>query len=503
MKRRMISLLLAALMCLSLLPMAALAEEEGDKVLTIGTTASICAFGPGGQQTERYQCKMIFESLLEYDPVSNEYLPKLAESYEYVDDLTLKFKIREDVYFTNGDHLTADDVLYSLQEIWAVGSFGSYFEANNWEDSYVEDDYTLVLKYDRPYGPGLAMFCQWYIYSRNWAESATDEDWFSAPIGTSPYVLKEIQSGSHVSFARKAAEDYWGELPACAEVTYKYYAEASTMFIDFETGALDAAVNVSPSDAKRVLNGEYENIGYSLNDIKDDLNIVLSECTDIWDDVRVREAFSLSLDAAAVAEAAYGPLFKEATSTLPSSVMYYVEQEPYEYNYDRAKELLAEAGVESVDIRLVTDPGSQATAEALQACIAPGGFNLNIEVYDRTVGGPMLMNGEVDMMLKDSPGGAYLNDPCMLYDNFSEHSMFKAAALSDIEWVEAFNQALYSVDTEQRAEGYAKCQAFLHDNFRVIPVCERMNMVVWNTDVIADFNLAVADEPVVYNIIYA
>ena len=476
-----------------------------EPVLTIGTTANICAFGPGGNRTERYECKMIFESLLEYDSETGEYLPKLAESYEYIDDYTLKFVIRDDVYFSNGAHLTAEDVLYSLREIWATGTMSSYFDKNDWENSYTEDDYTVVLKYTDTYGPGLSMFGQWYIYSKEWLETVTEEDWFSAPVGTAPYVLTEIEAGSHVSFERKAAEDYWGELPACEQVTYKYYADAATMFIDFETGALDAAINLSASDAARVLDGGYENVGYSVNSINDCLNLVLPENRAIWDDIRVREAFMIAIDTNAVAQAAYGVLFKEATSTLPSTVRFYKNVGSYEHDIDRAKQLMAEAGYEGqiIDLRLVTTPGNEAVSEAIQACVAPLGFNVSIEVYDPTVAVPYMRDGEVDLMLKETPGGAYLNDPCMLYDNYSPTSFLGAARQTTDEWIQYFEQALYSMSDEERAEGYAACQDYLHDNYRIMPLCERTNMLVWNTEVIENFGLAVADEPVTYFVEFA
>lgn len=136
------------------------ASEPQDKSLDIGVVTDITAFGPGGNRTERYQCKMVFESLLQFDPDSGEYQPMLAKSYEYLDDLTLKFTLRDDVYFTNGHHMTAEDVFYSLKEVWATGTMASYFDCNDWENSYVEDDYTLVLKYTKEYGPSVSLFCQ-------------------------------------------------------------------------------------------------------------------------------------------------------------------------------------------------------------------------------------------------------------------------------------------------------------------------------------------------------
>ena len=482
------------------------APEAQDKALDIGVVTDITAFGPGGNRTERYQCKMVFESLLSYDPVSGEYQPMLAKSYEYLDDLTLKFTLRDDVYFTNGHHMTAEDVLYSLKEVWATGTMESYFDCNDWENSYVEDDYTLILKYNKEYGPSVSLFCQWYIYDKDWCATATEEDWFSNPVGTGPYTVKETAAGSHITFVRKPADQYWGELPECEEATYHYYAESSTMFVDLETGKLDAAVGVNSTDAARVLDGGLgDGYGYSVNPLKDCLNLILPENREVWQDIRVREAFMCSLDTEAIAEATYGVLYQNATSTLPASVLYYEQQENYTYDIEHAKALLEEAGYggKVIDLRLVVTPGQDTLAEALQACASQSGFNISIEVYDPTVAVPYMRDGEVDLMLKETPGGAYLNDPCMLYDNLSPTSFLAAARQTTDEWVSSFEMGLYSNDPEQRAKGYAACQEYLHDQYRATGICERVNMIVWNKTSIAEFQVDVADEPTVYKVCFA
>lgn len=482
---------------------ASVEAKDQDKALDVGVVTDITAFGPGANRTERYQCKMVFDSLLQYNPDTGEYQPMLAKSYEYLDDLTLKFTLRDDVYFSNGHHMTADDVLYSLKEVWATGTMASYFDCNDWDNSYVEDDYTLVLKYTKEYGPSVSLFCQWYIYDKDWCATATEEDWFSNPVGTGPYTVKETAAGSHVTFIRKAADQYWGELPECEEVTYHYYAESSTMFVDLETGKLDAAVGVNSTDAARVLDGGLgDEFAYTVNPLKDCLNLILPENREVWQDIRVREAFMYSLDTEAIAEATYGVLFQNATSTLPSGVMYYEQQESYPYDIEQAKALLDEAGYggKTIDLRLVVTPGQDTLAEALQACASQANFNISIEVYDPTVAVPYMRDGEVDLMLKETPGGAYLNDPCMLYDNLSPTSFLAAARQTTDEWVSSFEMGLYSNDSEQRAKGYAACQEYLHDQYRATGICERVNMIVWNKNVISDFHVDVADEPIMQKI---
>ena len=88
----------------------------------------------------------------------------------------------------------------------------------------------------------------------------------------------------------------------------------------------------------------------------------------------------------------------------------------------------------------------------------------------------------------------------MLYDNLSPTSFLAAARQTTDEWVSSFEMALYSNDSEQRAKGYAACQEYLHDQYRATGICERVNMIVWNKNVISDFHVDVADEPIVQKI---
>jgi ABC-type transport system substrate-binding protein len=269
------------------------------------------------------------------------------------------------------------------------------------------------------------------------------------------------------------------------------------MYIDFEQGALDAACAIATTDAERVLAGDAPSFtGYYVNSIRDILMIILPEETAIFDDIRVREAFFKSVDRENVAVAMFGPLFLEADSILPSSINFYQSQEVPDYDPDGAKELLAEAGYpDGISLRLIVTQDMQVLAEALQASLATGGINCSVESYDIGTAIPMLRDMESDFICKQAEGGAFINEPCLLLDTLSPESTLPPAGMTDETWSQYFYESIYSTSDEDRAEGYAGLQKWAAEEYRCLPVCERANMTVYNTDKLESFVLACADEP--------
>lgn len=471
--------------------------------LTVGTTSAVATFN--WSASNLIGNWMLFEPLFSLDPDTGELVPCLAQSYEFLDETTIEIKLREGVKFTNGQGYESDftsaDVLPSLQAR-ATGTMASRFAAYDWDNCTTPDDYTVVIKLTSEYGPVINYLACCQMYDSEWLASATDEDWWQSCPGTAAYYCSEKASGSHTTFVRKDAADYWGELPECEEVVYRYYAEASTMFIDLETGAIDAASGIGNTDAARLMNGECaDNIAYALNPVKDVLMLVLPEYVEAFEDVRVRQAFIEAIDADAVAEAVYGVMYIEASSTLPNGVDYKIDVDSYAYDPDHAMELMKEAGYENgFDMRIVVTPDNVGIAEAIQACVSVIGVNLSIESYDAPTAIPMFIEGDTDLMTKVATGGAYVNEPDMVFDGISPLSTLKACAITDPEWVEIFDKGLYTTDTELRAQAYAEAQQWLRDSYRVMPICERASMLAWNSDKIASFNVAIADVPSVVGV---
>ena len=475
-------------------------DADRDTTLTVGVTSANNTHDPLALNSAMYQTDSLFEALFRMNVDTQEVEPWLAESYEFLDDLTLQIRLRQDVYFTDGQLMTADDVLCSYRDVGAVMS-ATYYSCYDFDNFEILDDFTINFKFYEKYSPALAWMSNTAIYcADDILNGASDADkWMSAPNGTGPYYCVENVAASHVTYARKSADQYWGELPACTQVTFKYYSETTTMFIDFESGNLDVANLISTVDAERVLAGDCPDFtGYVVKPYNDVLLIVLPEETATFDDVRVREAFFKSVDAGSAAMAVYGSLYMKADSILPSTLTKYYESQPQvEYDPDGAKALLAEAGYpDGVPLRLIVTADLKEMAEALQGSLTVGGFNVSVESYDFGTAIPMLRNMESDFVVTQTVDGAFAYEPSQAIPiTWGPNSTYQPVGMDAPEWAENFGRAL-TTDGDERVEAYHKLQEWAASEYRFLPVCERVGVTIYNTDKLASFTLRVANRPV-------
>ncbi len=471
--------------------------DEADRTLTIGVTSVNSTHDPLSTTSSTYQTYSLFECLFTIDPETQEVEPYLAERYTWVDDVTLEVKLREDVYFTDGQQLNTEDVLCSFRDVAYVKS-GTYYDNYDFDNTEIVDDFTIRFKFFESYAPTLAWMANTPIYCAEDVNAGDAEKWMSSPNGTGPYYCVENVDSAYVTYALKDAEDYWGELPACTQVTYKYYSETSTMYIDFESGNLDVANTISTSDAERVLSGDCPDFtGYYINQYNDVLLIVLPEETAAFDDERVREAFFKSVDAESIATAVYGSLYLPATSILPSSLTkYYEEQETVAYDPEGAQALLEEAGYpDGIDLRLIVTTDLKDVAESLQAYLETGGFHVSVESYDVGTAIPMLRNMESDFVITQSIDGAFAYEPSQAIPiTWGPNSTYVPVGMDDEEWAYYFDLALRT-EGEERVSAYAALQEWAASEYRFLPICERVSMMVYNTEKLADFQMTVANRP--------
>lgn len=458
--------------------------------LIVGTTSSTCAFDPAMEYCD-IGGALVYDTLFVYDPDTGELEGRLAESWEYLDDTTLEIHLRDEVYFTNGEKLCADDVLFTLERFITEGSRrANYFQAYDFDACEIVDDLTLILKTKEPYGPQINYLAQEFcsILCKSYVESTDADAFWDQPNGTGPYVCTENVSGSYASYERK--DDYWGELPEAETITVRTYSEASTMAIDLENGVLDMAFGINSSDAERFLNNTPDDLSVILAPKHDSYNLCLPEYVEAFEDIRVREAIAYAIDREAIAGIGLGILGTIVNSSMPDGVDYQIDVYDYEYNPDKARELLADAGYSNGDIvlNMVCFVGEQTTmGEALQAYLAEVGITVNVQSYDMATAVPMFIAGETDMVW-NSLGSTSACDPAQVYANTGETSTNTSVKINDESVVAALNKGSASVDDATRQVCYEEVQHWLQDNCRYIPIANLNICYAFNTSRVAEFN---------------
>ncbi|MCF0230201.1 MAG: ABC transporter substrate-binding protein [Parasporobacterium sp.] len=457
------------------------------KDLVVGTPISTQGFDPA-TSNNGIGLNLVYERLFRLDPATGEVKGALAESWEWLDDAhsQLKIKIREGATFSNGSPVTAEDVLFSLKYYLEAGSnLATYFNNYDYDNSEILDEKTLVLHYINPTGSALNLLCLGEIQCKAYYEEKGADAFWDAPVGSGAYTCSENVSGDHATYVRRS--DYDGTMPEAETITVRSYAEPSTMFIDFENGDLDAAFDLEITDTDRAVADTSGAYTVTLQPDYDTNMFVLSDNVDEFKSDLVRQAIALGVDWQAVAEASYGQnLCTLATSILPEGMKYKINVGTYEYNPEKAKELMKEAGYENgFDILLIgmSDPAGERMAVTIQGYLAALNINMTTEFDELTVAVVKLMKGESNCMVKSIPGGATAQDPDQVLDLMKKTSTNLSCRVNNDEFDGYIMGGLYAIDEEVRADQYAKAQQWAYDNCWVIPVCDTYTSYVTKTGI--------------------
>lgn len=476
--------------------------------LYFGQTINIQALDPAkiGDSSALF---MVYDTLLTADSSTGELVGKLATEWEWIDDTTLHMTIRDDVYFSNGEQLTAEDCLYTLIRLADPEKSTqkqSCFANIDAENSYVEDDFNFVVKLTQVQATFLSNLTlgQAGILCKSHIEEAGEDSFWDAPIGSGPYVQTSVVSGDRYEFTRN--ENYWGELPAIKNVVMRYYAETTTMFIDYENGDLDLIASAAAPDAERVLNGEVANTVMGIYPELRIYSLLMYYDEGYLADPLVRQAISYAIDVDTMVEVAYGILAQPAQSLLANGVNYRVET-PHVYDPDMARQLLAEAGYEEGEINIEIGTNTFASlismAEVMQSMLAEVGINLEIGTYDmmthiqRMIG---VNNGGVPEMDMGFGVTAITNlDPDMLFGTLLSTATTRMGSIQDEHINELIIAGSSAMDSAVREEAYTELQQILVDDAWSIPCAETLCAVIYR-DYVSGVECIDPRSPIIANI---
>ncbi len=379
--------------------------EGGDFIKGVSTEAP--GFDPFTTQTADARSIFfnIYEGLMATEP-DGSFSPALAETCEASDDLqTYTFTLRKGVKFHNGNELTMDDVLYSIEKsitsnipgfaeiaqfsaagkTYTVGSEkGKDDEGKEIEKPVVTaadsadapaDDTTLVINLSKP-DSGFPAIATSPIVPKD------AEDLASHPIGTGPFELTEFVEQDYTLLTR--FEDYWGEPAHLDTVTLKYYENTASLATNYLAGAIDG-FNSNAGGWKELEGTDYvQNVRHA-NAVQ---LLALNNEFGPFKDVRVRQAVAYAVDSDEIIEkVSYGLGTKAGTPVIPGLQKYFNDEltDVYDVNIDKAKELLKEAGQENLKFKIRVPSNYQVhvdTAQVIANQLAKAGITVEIESVD-------------------------------------------------------------------------------------------------------------------------
>ncbi|MCL1948547.1 MAG: ABC transporter substrate-binding protein [Turicibacter sp.] len=285
----------------------------------------------------------MFETLV-FQTEDLEIVPMLAESFEQIDDVTWEFVIRDDVFFHNGEKLTVEDVAFSLDR----GSTSNLVAEilGMIQEVQVIDEHTVHIITEYPFAPLLNHLAHPAASIVNKmdveeVEAAGGVYGLDNPVGTGPFVFESFSSGDRTVFSRN--ENYWGEAPVFEELVVRTITDGSTRAMALETGEIDISLDVVPAEVSRMdSNPDVELLrraNLSTN------YIGFNTQNEYLSDVRIRQAISYAVDTEAIVTHIMENIGIPAQGPIGPNVWGFNENlHQYDVDFDRARELMAEAG---------------------------------------------------------------------------------------------------------------------------------------------------------------
>lgn len=289
--------------------------------------------------------KTMMEGLLGFDKEMNV-IPILAEEYEASDDATVfTFKLREGVKFTDGTDWNAEAAKVNFDRL-ADQSQGlkrnSLFKVIKSTEILGEHEIKITLS--EPFGAFINTVA--HPAGGMVSPKALEEygkEVSQHPVGTGQYIFKDWKPGESMVIERN--ENYWGGMPEFTSITFKPVTESGTRIAMLKTGDADFIFPV-PTEQIESLKTEKE------IDVQTIPSIIvryltLNTAKEPFNNVKVRHALNYAIDKDAYAKVVYDGFADPMNSLIPTNIQFHHSQKPYEYNVEKAKELLKEAGYEN------------------------------------------------------------------------------------------------------------------------------------------------------------
>ena len=317
----------------------------------------------------------VFEGLMK-PTTDGDLTPAIAEKYEVSEDRrTYTFHLREGVQFHNGETVTAEDVVYSIQRCAAATETGIVqVEAFSViQDIKTPDDKTVAITISEPSNEFIS-----YMTTAILPADYDKQD--TAPVGTGPF--KFVSRTAQDSVVLEKFDGYWGTPAQLDKVTLKIIENADSLMMSLQSGAIDLCAHLTSTQVAQ--------LGENFDVAEGTMNLVqalyLNNAEKPFDDVRVRQALCYAVDKQEIIDLAFDGYGSPIGSSMyPAFGKYFDDSLTNYYTKDveKAKALLAEAGYPGGFDMTITVPSNYKphmdTAEVLVQQLAQIGVNAAIE----------------------------------------------------------------------------------------------------------------------------
>jgi len=406
-----------------------------------------------------------------YDPLvilapDGTIIPKIAESWENPSPTEWIFHIRKGIKFHDGSDLTAKDVKFTFDRILNENAMAGETSPRKGLMGPVEsvdmlDDYTVRFNLSEPWPIMLRMLPHQQILPKDYIERVGDPAWREKPIGSGPYKFVSAKLDERIVLER--FDDYFEGAPKIKNLVFDVIPEASSRIAALQAGEVHRITGVSP-DLVPLLEKD-PNIVVKTSEGTRVTMIEMNVTKPPFDDVRVRRAMNHAINMDLIVNTILGGYATRTNGPmLDSFFAANKDLKPYEYNPEKAKQLLAEAGYPNgFQVVIDTHATFKDVAEAVASQLRDIGIDASARVWDVGVLRPMLLNGERMMSIDD--WGASARDPFGFLDaklltkdrgNYSQYSNPRVDEL--------LKAGMSEMDTAKREQLYYEAQQIIYDD---------------------------------------
>jgi ABC-type transport system substrate-binding protein len=329
--------------------------------------------------------KLIYGPLADYSD-DNQLIPNLALSWAFSPDgKTFTVKLRQGVKFTDGSDFDAHSVKNSFEIIMNPKvRVPLRFLFGPIQSIDAVDDHTVRYNLKAPFAPMDEILALSNTLSLKATTPLDIEKLRKEHIGAGPYRLTEWVRGERIVLERN--DQYWGRRPTVEKLIYMIIPESATRIAMLRAGQLDIIYSPSPPDIQSLERSPDFKVARPLSNRM--IFIGMNTQKGYTQDKRVRQAFNYAIDKQAICDRILFGVAKPLDAPMPPSLFGYSRMpNQYEYNPEKARALLKEAGFpEGGEVKLITPTGrylyDKEVAETVQAYLQEVGVKANLRTYD-------------------------------------------------------------------------------------------------------------------------
>lgn len=420
----------------------------------------------------------IFEGLVKPNS-DGEMIPAVAEKYELSEDgTTYTFTLRDGVKFHNGQTVTAEDVVYSINRCAAVPEgqekpLVAAFSAVRSVEALDEKTVTVTIaQRDLEF----ISYMTAAIIPAGYADQAT------APVGTGPF--RFVSRTPQENFIMERFEDYWGTPAWLDKVTYKICENADALVMNLNGSSIDLCAHLTSAQAAQ-LNSNFKVLEGTMNLVQ---AIYLNNQAKPFDNQLVRQALCYAIDRQGIMDmVADGHGTAVGSSIYPAFTKYFLPElvDKYPHSVEKAKELLAQAGYPNGFDMTISVPNNYQphmdTAEVVAEQLREAGIRVTIQPVEWSTWLDTIYNGRQFQATVVGVDAANMTARAML-ERFTSDYAKNFINYSSPAYDALFQQAINATDEAAQTDLYKQMETMLADTAANVYIQDLSDLVAMRQD---------------------